>query len=259
MHVLITRPKADAQDLKQRIEALGCAVSIAPLIKIEYLPIAADALVNAVGIIATSRNALAALENSEAVGSARKLPLYAVGKATAQVAHRLGFENVITGAGTAADLVPHIVAHNRSKSGALIHLAGDHLAFDLKSALLEKSIPVQQITAYRSLAAQSLPPNVCADLASDAIDAVILMSPRTAQTWCELVTKLALQVNTAGLTYICLSEAVADALTNAPHESVDGTHDKDTMQNSKVKIAQSPNLNSLLASVQSLANEAKNG
>lgn len=259
MHVLITRPKADAQDLRQRIEALGCKVSSAALIEITLLPIAADALDNAVGIIATSRNALAALENSEAVGSARKLPLYAVGNATAQVAHRLGFENVITGAGTAADLVPHIVAHNRSKSGALIHLAGDHLAFDLKSAMLEENIPLQQITVYRSIAAQSLPSKVIEDLATGAIDAVILMSPRTAQTWCELMTKVASPVNTAGLTVICLSEAVANALTTAPHKSADGAPDKGTMRNSKLKIAQRPDLSSLLAIVQSLAGDAKTG
>lgn len=259
MHVLITRPKADAQDLKQRIEALGCTVSIAPLIEIEYLPIAADALVNAVGIIATSRNALAALENSEAVGIARKLPLYAVGNATAQVARQLGFENVITGAGTAADLVPHIVAHNRLKSGALIHLAGDHLAFDLKSALSKENIQLQQITVYRSIAAPSLPSKVVEGLASGAIDAVILMSPRTAQTWCELITKMPRPVNTAGLTYICLSEAVANALTTALHESGDGTYDKDRIRNSKVKIAQCPDLNSLLAIVQSLAGDTKTG
>ncbi|PPC80662.1 MAG: uroporphyrinogen III synthase [Hyphomicrobium sp.] len=259
MHVLITRPKADAQDLKQRIEALGCAVSIAPLIEIAWLPIATDALNNSVGIIATSRNALAALENSEALGCAQKLPLYAVGNATAQVAHRLGFENVITGAGTAADLVPQIVAQNRSKSGALIHLAGDHLAFDLKSALSKENIQLQQITVYRSIAAPSLPSKVIEDLACGAIDAVVLMSPRTAQTWCELMTKLALQVNTAGLTYICLSEAVANALTTALHESGDGTYDIDRIRNSKVKIAQSPDLNSLLAVVQSLAGDTKTG
>lgn len=251
MHVLITRPKADAQDLKHRIEALGCKVSIAPLIEIALLPIAPDALVNAVGIIATSRNALAALENSEAVGSARKLPLYAVGNATAQVAHRLGFENVMTGAGTAADLVPHIVAKNGSKSGTLIHLAGDHLAFDLKSALSKENIPVQSITVYRSIAAQSLPSTVVEELVKGSIDAVILMSPRTAQTWSDLIRKMASQSATIDITHVCLSEAVANALHAARAQ--------DAPWKPKVAIAPHPDLDALLAVVQSLAADAKRG
>src|SRR3972149_594406 len=56
MHVLITRPEPDAGALKAQIEAMGHAVSLEPLLQIELLPIAADALAGAQGLVAPRRN-----------------------------------------------------------------------------------------------------------------------------------------------------------------------------------------------------------
>ena len=70
-------------------------------------------------LIATSRNALRALKSSPALGQARKLPLFAVGKATAAEARALGFETVVTGAGTAQELVAHIVSALEPSAGLL--------------------------------------------------------------------------------------------------------------------------------------------
>ena len=108
MHVLLTRPERDAAALRARIAALGCRVSLAPLLDIQLRPIAADALAGMTAIVATSRNGLKALAHSDALQTARALPLFAVGPATAQLAQDLGFKTVIPGAGTGADLVPVI-------------------------------------------------------------------------------------------------------------------------------------------------------
>ena len=99
MHVLITRPEPDAGALKAQIEAMGHAVSLEPLLQIELLPIAADALAGAQAIIATSRNGLRALAESAALPEALELPLFAVGPGTAELARSLGFRRVIAGGG----------------------------------------------------------------------------------------------------------------------------------------------------------------
>ena len=67
MHVLITRPVADARELMARIAALGCRVSAAPLLNIVHEPISAEAFDGVAGFIATSRNAIAALAASPAL------------------------------------------------------------------------------------------------------------------------------------------------------------------------------------------------
>ena len=118
MHVLITRPERDAADLKSRIEALGCTVTLAPLLEIELGDVAADAFTGASGMIATSRNGLRALAKSPALHAAKKLPVFVVGPATAQLARDLGFQTVIEGEGTAAGLVPLITAHAVTKAGS---------------------------------------------------------------------------------------------------------------------------------------------
>ncbi len=55
-------------------------------------------------LIVTSRNALRALSAHRHLDKARKLPLFAVGEATAAAARELGFAEVTPGPGTGAGL-----------------------------------------------------------------------------------------------------------------------------------------------------------
>ena len=98
-----------------------------------------------------------ALKSHPALAEARGLPLFAVGAATAEEARALGFEMVVTGAGTAQELVVHIVSALDPAAGLLLHLAGDTLAGDLRGALEEHGFRVLQSDVYRMVAATALP------------------------------------------------------------------------------------------------------
>lgn len=245
MHVLLTRPEHDAAALKARIEAFGCRVSLAPLLGIRFHPIAAEALAGASAIVATSRNGLKALAHSEALEKARALPVFAVGPATAQLAHDLGFAIVIPGAGTGAELVPVISAHPRATSGPLVHLAGDHTAFDLAGALNGQGIELKTVPAYASVAAETLPAEAAEALTAGSVDAVVLMSPRTAIIWARLTGALPGDPALTGITHICLSEAVAGALSGR--------------SNLTVVIAEKPNADAIVSAVYRLAGATKTG
>ncbi|MBC7833041.1 MAG: uroporphyrinogen-III synthase, partial [Hyphomicrobium sp.] len=54
MHLLITRPEPDADAFRARLEALGHQVTSEPLLTIEHLPVATDALGDAAGVVVTS-------------------------------------------------------------------------------------------------------------------------------------------------------------------------------------------------------------
>jgi uroporphyrinogen-III synthase len=211
MHVLVTRPKGDGETLKARIEQLGCRASLEPLISIVPNAIPVAAIENATGLIATSRNALRALAGTPALGLATTLPLFAVGPGTAAIARDLGFKNIFEGAGTGADLVP-ILAPRSGDDGVLVHLAGDVLAFDLAAALARENVNIRSVEAYRSVVAKSLSPQIAEALRNQDVDVVILMSPRTAETWTRLMVDLSPPADLSGVTYICLSKAVADVL-----------------------------------------------
>jgi len=243
MHVLVTRPVQDAEPLKSRLEALGCKVTLGPLMEIAFLPIEVQALAGATAIIATSRNALAGLAASPAIDVATQLTLFAVGPGTAAVARSMGFGKVIEGEGTGEDLVPVLL----SEAGAgrrVVHLTGDVLAFDLEAALSGTNVNVVAVPAYRATACRSLPAEVIKALQSRDIDTVTLMSPRTARIWARLVGGLQPPLQSAGLTYVCLSERVREAL---------GEVGKD----SKVLVPTRPNIEDMLAVVKRLAGSPK--
>ncbi|MEQ1653667.1 MAG: uroporphyrinogen-III synthase [Hyphomicrobium sp.] len=249
MHVLITRPERDAADLRSRIEALGCRVTVAPLLSIELGPIDVAALAGATGIVATSRNGLRALAQSAALPAATRLPIFVVGPATAALARDLGFSTVFEGGGNAEGLVPCILECKAALGGPLVHLAGDHLAFDLGSALDGHGIILKAIAAYRSVAAKTLDASVSNLLATGRLDAVILMSPRSARTWSTLIDALPVKTDVSKVTHICLSPAVAQALGSM----------RQTTDAIPTEIANQPNSEEIVALVYRLAAETKTG
>ena len=239
MHVLITRPEPDAGALKAQIEAMGHAVSLEPLLQIELLPIAAGALAGAQAIVATSRNGLRALAESAALSEALELPLFAVGPGTAELARGLGFRRVVVGGGDAGDLIPLIADNTDAAKGPLVHLAGEVMACDLAAALGPRGFQVKTLTVYRALAARSLSPQTAQSIAAGSLDAVVLMSPRTASIFAQLVAGAGLKAQANSLIYLCMSQNVADALR--------------PLQPGRVVIAAAPNSAALLAALARVA------
>lgn len=214
MRVLVTRPEPDAADLKAALETLGHEVSVEPLLTIEALPVDAAVFDRAAAVIATSRNALRALAGCNALAAATKLPIFTVGPATATLARELGFDRISMGEGSASDLVPLILASQTGESGPLVHIAGEEVAFDLAGALRPRGIKVRQVTAYRAVPASALTPGTEKAIAGGALDAVLLMSPRTAEIFAKLVKRAHLGEPARRLAYVCLSAKVAAALAD---------------------------------------------
>jgi uroporphyrinogen-III synthase len=212
MRLLVTRPQPDAGAQAEKLAALGHEVIAAPLLEVEFLEFSPLPLDAAQALIATSRNGLRALASSPELQAALKLPLYAVGKATADLARELGFNEIHQGPGTTEELLPLIASECEPGAGALLHLAGERQAFDLKTALEDKKFKVEQPVIYRVHLADSFAKSAREALGKSALDGVILMSPATAQTYVALVDAAGLRHMAMRLTYFCLSHAVAEPL-----------------------------------------------
>ncbi len=239
MHLLVTRPEADAAALRQQLEALGHTVTVEPLLRIEGLPLPANAVDGVAGLIATSRNALRALAASPAFAAASKLPLIAVGPGTMRTAHELGFTRAIAGSGAAADLIPIIVATARGLAGPLAHVRGEEVAFDLRGALQAQGVELREIVAYHAVAISGLQPLTRDLLARGAIDAVILMSPRTGSIFARLTAAEGLETAVSNLGMLCLSPAVAATV--------------EPLRPARVEVAASPDSAAMLAAVTRVA------
>jgi uroporphyrinogen-III synthase len=212
MRVLVTRPEPDALKLSGLLEDAGHAAVVEPLLSVSFEDGDAVDLEGAQALIATSRNALRALKSSPALAEARHLPLFAVGKATAAEARALGFGTVVTGAGTGAELVAHIVSVLDPAAGVLVHVAGDALAHDLVGELESHGFRVRQPVVYRMLAATAFGETTVEAFAMHEIDGVLLMSPRTAAIYARLVARHGLTAVVRELPHFCLSDAVARQL-----------------------------------------------
>jgi uroporphyrinogen-III synthase len=212
MRLLVTRPEPDALKLRAALEELGHEATVEPLLQVSFENCDAVDFEGVQAVIATSRNALRALRSHPARGVARALPLFAVGKATAEAARALGFGTVVTGAGTVHELVTHIVSVADPANGLLLHLAGDRLAGDLKGELEQQGFRVLQPVVYRTAAISSFSADTLEQLASGEIDGVILLSPRTATIYAALMAKHGLTSIARELVHFCLSEAVAKRL-----------------------------------------------
>ena len=124
----------------------------------------------------------------------------------------LGFSDVTIGPGTGAKFAKLIASEYEPGRGALVHLSGETIAFDLKSALESQGFIVKRFVLYRAIPLGALPAEALRLLTAGELDGVILMSPRTAKTFAELVARHGLVTQANGLVCYCLSEAVAEAV-----------------------------------------------
>jgi uroporphyrinogen-III synthase len=212
MRLLVTRPEPDATRQAMLLAAHGHEPILAPLLAIESateMPLELD---GAQALIVTSRNALCALATHRDLAASLQLPLFAVGEATAKAAAELGFAKVTSGPGTGEGLSRLIADALDPNAGALVHLSGETVAFDLKSALQAKGFKVRQPVLYRAVPATRLPESVLSLLNAGELDGVILMSPRTAAIFAALVVRHEALTQASRLDCYCLSAAVAQAV-----------------------------------------------
>jgi uroporphyrinogen-III synthase len=212
MRLLVTRPEPDATRQGEALAALGHEPVVAPLLLIEPAKGTSLDLGGAQALIVTSRNALRALASHSELSDTLRLPLFAVGEATAKAATELGFPKVTAGAGTGAELSRLIVDTLDPEDGAIVHLAGETVAFDLKSALQAKGFTIRQPVLYRAVPATRLPESVLSLLNAGKLDGVILMSPRMAAIFTALVVRHDAVTQASRLDCYCLSTAVAQAV-----------------------------------------------
>jgi uroporphyrinogen-III synthase len=212
MRLLVTRPEPDASRLAAALATRGHEPVLAPLLAVKFLTDVDLPLAGAQAVIVTSGNALRALASHPDLRQATTLPLFAVGEATAAKAEDLGFAHVTVGPGTGEDLAQIIAGTLSPAQGPLLHLAGESLAFDLKTALEAEGFEVRKSVLYRTEPARALAPEALGMLLEGKLDGAILMSPRTAKTFAELVARHGAVTQAKGLVCYCLSPAVAEAL-----------------------------------------------
>lgn len=246
MHILITRPEPDATEMQKMLSIRGISSDVAPLLEITIEPPPAALAREASALVVTSRNGLRALARLPALAEHLHRPLLVVGSGTGAAARELGFTDVTVGPATAKDLVPIIISAWREKiapsmatPGPVLHLAGDKISFDLSPPLAAAGIPFRRATVYHSKPSDRLPDRVVSCLDRSGYDAIVLMSPLTAETFVDLVRKTGMAAAAKQPTYLCLSKGIAAIAA--------------TLGAQKLRLAAKPNIEEMLALISELA------
>lgn len=206
--VLVTRPEADARPLVAELGRRGIGAVIAPLLAIVPTGVRVSDAGRFQAALVTSGNGADGLA---AATSRRDLPVYAVGRATAERLRGHGFARVMAAEGTGHALAELILDNARPGDGPLLWLCGDEIRVDLAAELGGHGYEVERVIGYRAQAVEALPAAAARALSEGTVDGVLFFSPRTAERFASLVIDAGLAQNTAVLTAHCLSAAVADA------------------------------------------------
>jgi len=232
MHILVTRPLEDGQEIAARLAARGHQALLAPLLEPRFhdgprLEEQSD-LDKVQAVLATSANGVRALVRRTV---RRDLPVFAVGPQTAEEAQRAGFADVRSADGDAVALAKATMGW-ASRDGVLLHICSDDAPGTLAETLGAEGFRVRRCPLYSIEPAGALPADARTALQAGALDAVMFFSPRTAR----LFGALADGLPTDRLVALCISAATAEAL--AP------------MRFTRIAVADRPNQQAMLALVE---------
>jgi uroporphyrinogen-III synthase len=213
MRLLITRPAEDAAPLARALAQRGHETIIEAVMTIVDVAAPAMDLDGAQALLITSANGIRAFGRAHA---GRALPVCAVGYASARAARELGFDDVRSADGNIETLAAMVEKDFDAGGGALVHVAGTHLAGDLAGRLTAAGFEMRRAVLYEARAADAIGAKTAEALNTGPLNGVLLFSPRTADLFCSLISAAGLVEACRPLTAYCLSAAVAEKARGLP-------------------------------------------
>jgi uroporphyrinogen-III synthase len=210
---LVTRPREEAENLAAALSVRGIGALVEPLLQVHFRAPAALDLSGVQAVLCTSANGVRALAR---VTDERRLPLLAVGDATAARARAEGFAEAASAGGAVADLVELAVAQLRPQGGRLVHITGDVVAGDLVAALRAHGFMIERSVLYEARAVAALSEAAVRALRRAAIDFAMFFSPRSATIFVELARVAGVTRCCAGITALSISAGADAALAGLP-------------------------------------------
>jgi uroporphyrinogen-III synthase len=230
MRVLVTRPRGDAEETGRRLLALGHEAIVAPLLEVHFHDGPEVELEGVQGIVVTSANGARAIARRT---PRRDIPVFAVGRQTAEVARQARFSDVRNADGDGTALAHAVSLWVRPGGGALLHASGVEAEGRLAAELEAHGFRVLRQALYDVAAAPVLPPLASEGLASGRVDAALLFSARSARVFCDCVIAAGMRDAVQGIVALAISVATAEALKALSFRAV--------------RVASAPNQDALLA------------
>ena len=209
MHILLTRPLEDIQELILKFQELGHIVSHMPVIKIEKVNYKSINFSEFSGIIFTSSNAIKHLD----IRLIDKNQIcFCVGSATEKKARSVGFQNVISTDGNVSNLKELILQNFNSSSGKLLYISGEVITNDLDQDLISNGYDVKRIINYSARSIENLDEKFIEKLKLKMPEIVYIYSQNSALSFLRLVKNYNLSDFWMDTNLMCISEKTSSIL-----------------------------------------------
>ncbi len=209
MHILLTRPLEDSQELILRFKSLGHQVSHLPVINIEKKDYENINLNEFKGIIFTSANAIKNLDVSKIN---KNIFCFCVGEATEKIVKEKGFQNIFTASGNVANLKEIILQNFDKKIGNLVYVSGEIISYDLDLELKKEGYTIKRIITYKVNSNQILSDEFIKELKSSIPEIVFIYSENSARSYLNLLKKYNLLDIWMETNLMCLGEKASSVL-----------------------------------------------
>jgi uroporphyrinogen-III synthase len=184
----------------------GHTVVLAPMLRMEALGCGFPDHAYG-GVIMTSANAARVMAGKRECAKLTSLPVFTVGRHTAQAAQAAGFRDVHCAYGDQGDLLRLVDEGFDASRGPLLHLTGEDRAGDIELP----NLAVITAAIYRMVKTERFPAAIEKALIERQIDGVLHFSRRTAQAYVECARRAGLLAR-AQTVHFCMSKQVAEPL-----------------------------------------------
>ena len=209
MHILLTRPLEDIQELILKFQELGHVVSHMPVIKIEKVNYKSINFSEFSGIIFTSSNAIKHLD----IRLIDKNQIcFCVGSATEKKARSVGFQNVISTDGNVSNLKELILQNFNHSSGKLLYISGEVITNDLDQDLISNGYDVKRIINYTAKSIENLDEKFIEKLKLKMPEIVYIYSQNSALSFLKLIKNYNLGDFWMNTNLMCISEKTSSIL-----------------------------------------------
>lgn len=209
MHILITRPLNDSEEIILKFRDLGHKVSHMPVIEIEKVSFQDIDFSEYKALIFTSANSLKFLDTKKIH---KKVFCFCVGLATEKKVLQLGFQNVITAEGNVRNLEELIQQNFNSSDGKILYISGEVISNDLDKNLNLKGYNVKRIINYKTKPIQKLDDKFIQSLKLNIPQIVYIYSKSSAESFLNLSKYYDLNDYWMNTNLMCMSEKTSSVL-----------------------------------------------
>jgi len=213
--ILITRPLAKAEETARDIVMLGFNSMISPVLDVEPVSFEMPDASGCGGLLFTSAHGVECfVDQLEAQSPFYDVIAYCVGDHTAQAARQAGFENVMSASGEVDDLVDMVVRDPASLP--YLHVRGKHVSAPLHVLLGACDVQVNIVQVYDTVFAPAFSEDALQAFRLGHIQAVMLYSSRSAESFAALVDRHDLAGALASVKVLSISDAVLGYVQSYP-------------------------------------------